>query len=57
MHYLNIWKEIYDKTRQHIKNQRHQFANKGTSIKSYGFSNSHVRMWELDHEEAWALKN
>jgi len=57
MHYLSIWKESYDKIRQHIKNQRNQFANKSTSIKSYGFSNSHVKMWELDHEEAWALKN
>ena len=24
---------------------------------SYGFSNSHVQMWELDHKEGWALKN
>ena len=44
MHYLNIWKESYDKPRQHIKNQRRHFGNKGTSTKSYGFSSSHVRM-------------
>ena len=26
-------------------------------VKSYGFSSSHIRMWELDHKESWALKN
>ena len=24
---------------------------------SYGFSSSHVQMWELDHKEGWELKN
>ena len=24
---------------------------------SYGFTSSHVQMWELDHKEGWALKN
>ena len=37
--------------------QRHHFADKGLSNQSYGFSNSHVWMWELDHEEGWAPKN
>ena len=46
-----------DKPRQHIKNQRHYFANKGLSSQSYGFSSSHVWMWELDHKEGWTLKN
>ena len=32
-------------------------ANKGPSSQSYGFSSSHVWMWELDHKEGWALKN
>ena len=36
------WKESYDQTRQHIKKQRHFFANKGTSGQGYGFSSSHV---------------
>ena len=49
--------EIYDQTRQHIKKQRHYFANKGTSSQSYGFSSNHVWMWELDYEESWVLKN
>ena len=43
--------------RQHIKNQRHYFANKGLFRKSYGFSSSHVWMWELDYKESWVLKN
>ena len=47
----------YDKPRQHIKKQKHQFANKRPSSQSYGFSSSHVWMWELDHKEGWALKN
>ena len=37
--------------------QRHYFANKGPSSQGYGFSSSHVWMWELDCEEGWALKN
>ena len=36
------WKKIYDQPRQHIKKQRHDFANKGPSSQSYGFSSSHV---------------
>ena len=43
--------------RQHIKKQRHYFANKGLSSQGYGFSSSHVWMWELDHKESWAQKN
>ena len=37
-------KESYDKPRQHIKKQRHHFANKGLSNQSYDFSSSHVEM-------------
>ena len=51
------WKKSYDKPRQHIKKQRHYFANKGPSSQGYGFSSSHVCMWELDHKESWALNN
>ena len=47
----------YDQPRQHIKKQRHYFASKGPSSQSYGFSSSHVWMWELDYKESWALKN
>ena len=35
-------KESYDQPRQHIKKQRHYFANKGPSSQSYGFSSSRV---------------
>ena len=41
----------------HIKKQRHYFVNKGPSSQGYGFSSSHVWMWELDYKESWALKN
>ena len=43
--------------RQHIKKQRHYFANKRPSSQGYGFSSSHLWMWELDYKESWALKN
>ena len=54
---LTPWKESYDQLRQHIKKQRHYFANKGPSSQSYGFFSSHVWMWELDYKESWAPKN
>ena len=43
--------------RNHIKNQRCYFANKGPYSQSYGFSSSHVWMWELDYKESWVLNN
>ena len=43
--------------RQHIKKHRHYFANKGPSSQGYGFSSSHIWMWQLDYKESWALKN
>ena len=51
------WKNSYNKPREHIKRQRHDFANKGPSSQSYGFPSSHVWMWELDYQESWAPKN
>ena len=54
---LTPWKESYDQPRQHIKKQRHYFVNKGPSSQGYGFSSSHVWMWELDHKEGWESKN
>ena len=51
------WKKSYDQTRHHIKKQRHYFANKGPSSQDYGFSSSHVWMWELDYKESWMPKN
>ena len=54
---LTPWKESFDQPRQHIKKQRHYFANKGPSSQGYGFSSSHVWMWELDYKESWVLKN
>ena len=41
---LTPWKESYDQSRQHIKKQRHYFANKGLSSQDYGFSSGHIWM-------------
>ena len=46
------WKKSYDQTRQHIKKQGHYFANRSPSSQSYGFSNNHVWMQELDYKES-----
>ena len=54
---LAPWKKSYDQPRQHIKNQRQYFADKGLYNQSCGFSRSHVWMRELDYKESWALKN
>ena len=42
---------------EYIRRQRHYFGNKGPSSQGYGFSRSHVWMWELDYKESWAQKN
>ena len=44
------WKKSYDQTRQHIKKQRHYFANKGLSSQSYGLSSGHIWI------ESWTIK-
>ena len=54
---LAPWKKSYDQARQHVENQRHYLVNKCPSSQSYGFSSSHVWMWELNHKECWAPKN
>ena len=50
-------KKNYDQPRQHIKEQRHYFVNKGPFGQGYGFSRGHVWMCELDYKESWVLKN
>ena len=54
---LALWKESYDKPRQHVKKQSHHVADKGPYSQNYDFSSSHVWMWELDHKEGRVLKN
>ena len=49
---LTPWKKSCDQPRQHIKKQRDYFV-----YQSYGFSSSHVWMWELNYKESWAPKN
>ena len=38
---LSPWKKSYDEPRQHVKKQRHHFADQGPYSQSYGFSSSH----------------
>ena len=47
----------YDQPRQHIKKQRHYFANKGPSSQSYGFSSSQVwcESWTIKKAECWRI--
>ena len=51
------WKESYEKPPQCTKRQRYHFADKGLYIQSYGFSSSHVWVWESNHKGGWGLKN
>ena len=54
---LASWKKSWYKPRQCIKKQRHHFADKGPYSQNYGFSSSHVEIWELDHKktEHWRI--
>ena len=45
------------KARQRIKKLRHHFVDRCPYSQSYGFSNSHVQMWELDHKGGCLPKN
>ena len=50
------WKKSYDRPRQHIKKQRHHFANKDLYSQSYGFSSSHVcESWAIKKAESWRI--
>ena len=40
-----------------ILKTRDYFASKGLSSQGYGFSSSHVWMWNLDYKESWTPKN
>ena len=40
-----------------LKSRDNYFVNKGPSSQGYGFSSSHIWIWELDHKESWVLKN
>ena len=50
---LAPWKKIYDQPRQHIKKQRHHFANKDPSSQSYGFSMYGCESWTIKKAECW----
>ena len=54
---LAPWKKSSNQPRQSIKKQRRHFADQSMYSQSYGFSSSHVWMWELDHKIGWVPKN
>ena len=50
-----LWKENYDKYKQHIKKQRYHFADKGPYSQSYVFSGSHgCESWTIKKAEHWS---
>ena len=49
---LLLWRKAMTKLDSILKKQRYYFANKGPYSYSYGFSSSHVLMWELDYKES-----
>ena len=55
---LAPWKKSYDQPRQHIKKQKHYFANRGPSGQVYGFSGSHawMREWMIRKIELWSWR-
>ena len=53
---LLLWRKAMTNLDSILKKQRHYFANKGPYIYSYGFSSSHVLMWELDYKESLVPK-
>ena len=55
--HLLLGREVMTNLNSILKKQRLYFANKDLYSQSYGFSNSHVWMWELGYKETWALKN
>ena len=50
------WKKSMTNLNSILK-KRHQFVSKGSYSQSYGFSSSHVQMWELNHKEVWRPTN
>ena len=58
---LALWKESYDQPRQHIKKQRHYFANKGSSsrVVIHGWESWTIKKAErqrIDGFELWCWK-
>ena len=54
---FSLGRKVMTNLDSHTEKQRHYFANKGLSSQSYGFSSSHMWMWELDYKESWAPNN
>ena len=52
---LAPWEKSYEQPRQPIKKQIRHFADKGPSSQSYGFSSSHIWMWEHPRMDAFKV--
>ena len=52
---LLLWRKVM--TNLDIILKSRDITNKGPSSQSYGFSSSHIWMWEMDYKESWVLKN
>ena len=55
--HLLLGRKVRTNLRQHIKKQKHYVIKKGSSSQGYGFSCSHVWLWELAYKESWEQKN
>ena len=55
--HLLFGRKVMTNLESRLKKQRHCFANKGPFTQDYGFSSSHIWMWELNYKESWAPKN
>ena len=54
---LLLGRKAMDKLRQRVEKQRQYFVDEGLSSQSYGFSSSHVWIWELDNKKGWVSKD
>ena len=52
-----LWRKFMTNLESILKSRDITFPKKGTSSQGYGFSSSHVWMWELDNKKSWAPKN
>ena len=56
---FTVWanREVMTNLDSILKNRDITLPTKVCIVKSYGFSSSHVWVWELNHTEGWALRN
>ena len=55
--HLLLGRKVMTNLNSILKSRHITFAKKSPPSLGYGFSSSHVWMWELDYKESWAPKN